>query len=87
MSEPIRAPRTSFTTRVLVVVVAITCLKVWVGPLPIEATAEAQLPNQGAKLNEQIVETQRTNALLTEIRDILKNGSIAVRAAETKPAR
>lgn len=88
MSESNRPALAPWGHRILLLVAIATVLRVWFGPLPFEPTAQAQLPNQGAKLAEQLAETQRTNQLLTEIRDLLKHGTISVREAPpAKPGR
>lgn len=79
MSNSMNTPTTRWSARVLGLAVLITCLRVWFGPLVPESTAMAQLPNAGAKQNEQIEEARKTNALLTEIRDLLKSGTLNVK--------
>lgn len=85
MSASNRAASTPWSHRILLLVALATVLRVWFGPIPVEPTAQAQLPNQGAKLAEQLAETQRTNQLLVEIRDLLKHGTLSVR--EAPPAK
>ncbi len=79
MSNPNAAPTSRWSTRILTLALVLTGLRVWLGPIAPESTAMAQLPNAGAKQNEQIEEARKTNALLTEIRDLLKSGTLNVK--------
>lgn len=59
--------------------VLLTCLRIWTGPLALESSAKAQLPNPAAQRANALAETRRTNELLTEIRDLLQKGTLHVR--------
>ena len=65
--------------RVLVAAALLTCLRVWIGPLPTLETAQAQIPDSGLQRKLLLDEAQRTNQLLTEIRDLLAKPSLNAR--------
>lgn len=68
-----RLPRTLFFA-----FVALSCARAWLGPLPLEREAQAQLPNQGAQLREIAGQARETNKLLRELIDHLKAGVVKV---------
>ena len=61
--------------------VLLTCLRVWIGPTPVVQSAYAQIPDSGLQRKQTIEEIKRTNALLSEIRNLLKDGTLNVRVA------
>jgi len=61
------------------VLVLMTCLRVWLGPLSILERAEAQLPDPALQRKQVIEEAQRTNLLLSDIKRILETQTLNVR--------
>lgn len=59
--------------------VLLTCLRVWTGPAPLLEAARAQIPDSGLQRQQLLDETRRTNRLLTEIKQLLKEGTLNVR--------
>ncbi len=59
--------------------VLLTCIRVWVGPMTIVKEAHAQIPDAGLQRKQLLEETRRTNELLTEIRQLLKDHTFNVR--------
>lgn len=59
--------------------VVVTCLRVWVGPLAILEPARAQIPDSGRQRKQLLEEARRTNQLLTEIKQLLKDHTFNVR--------
>lgn len=59
--------------------VLLTCLRVWTGPAPLIEVARAQIPDSGLQRQLLLDETKRTNRLLTEIKQLLKEGTLNVR--------
>ena len=70
-----------FGWTVFVVFVLVTCLRVWVGPLPGNAEAYGQIPDAGQQRMNLVQEAQRTNALLADIRSLLVEHTFNVRIA------
>ncbi len=68
-----------WTRAVIVLFVLMTCIRVWVGPMPLLAEARAQIPDAGKQRLLVIQETQRTNQLLSEIKQLLKSHTFKVR--------
>ena len=68
--------------------VLLTCLHVWIGPVQILEHASAQIPDSGHQRKLLIDETRRTNQLLTEIAQILREQTLNVRiaTADNQPA-
>ncbi len=64
--------RRPFVERFLVVLVALTCLRIWFGPFPLLERAEAQIPDAGLQRKQLIDEARRTNELLSDIKRILE---------------
>jgi hypothetical protein len=62
----------------LTVLIAVTCLRVWLGPVEWTPRAYAQLPDTAKQRNEQLAEIQRTNQLLSELIRFLKTEQIKV---------
>lgn len=75
-----------FLRVVWIVLLAVTCLRVWSGPLDPSPVAHAQVPDSGRQRLELLEEVRRTNVLLAEIRLILTSGTLKVRSiAADKP--
>ena len=66
-------------TLALVGLLVATSLRVWLGPLTLTATAQAQIPDSGLQLKQIIDEVRRTNALLVEIKQLLVSRTFNVR--------
>ena len=68
---------------ILPALIAATCIRVWLIPggdvLP---RAQAQIPDSGLQRKQILSAAQRTNALLTQIVDILGSGTIQVRIVD-----
>jgi hypothetical protein len=62
----------------LFAVVLVTCIRVWTGPTDVIPVARAQIPDSGRQRRELLAEARQTNALLAEIREILKSHTIKV---------
>jgi len=75
------APRNAwFTARgILFALVAASCLRAWIGPVSIETTAQAQIPDSGLQRKQQLEEARLTNQLLSEIKVLLEKGTFNVR--------
>jgi hypothetical protein len=56
----------------------ITCLRVWVGPIPVLQRAQAQIPDSLAQRRLQLEETRRTNKLLSDIKQIIETRTFNV---------
>ncbi len=65
--------------RILIVVVLLTCLHVWTGPFTLLNKAQAQLPDSAKQRIMLLEETQKTNKLLREIKQILRDETLHVR--------
>lgn len=63
---------------VTAVIVATLC-RVWLGPITVERTVLAQIPDAGAQRNEVIAEIRKTNQLLGSIADLLEKRTLNVR--------
>ena len=59
--------------------VLLTCLRVWVGPMPVVQPARAQIPDAGTQRKLLVDEVRRTNQLLTDIKQILATRTLNVR--------
>jgi hypothetical protein len=58
-----------------------TCLRVWIGPLPVLPAAYGQIPDAGLQRKQILEESIRTNQLLSEIRLLLAEKTLNVRIA------
>ncbi len=80
-----RSDRQPVSTRVFraatVLLVLLTCLRVWTGPEPLLERAQAQIPDSGHQRQLLLVESRKTNELLTEIAQILRDRTLNVRIA------
>lgn len=66
--------------RLIIAFVLLTCLKVWLGPIPVASpSAQAQIPNAGAQRFQQIDLLQRNTELLSDIAQTLKTGTLKVK--------
>lgn len=63
----------------IIVFVLASCLRAWVGSVPVLATARAQIPDSGLQRKQVIEASRRTNELLTEIKQLLATGTFNVR--------
>ena len=63
----------------VMVFVLVTCIRVWLGPVPVLSSAEAQLPDSALQRIKLIDATRRTNEILDEIKQILTDGTLNVR--------
>lgn len=68
-----------FLRSLIVVFVMVTCIRVWLGPVPLLSSAEAQLPDSALQRIKLLEATQRTNELLAEIKHLLADGTLNVR--------
>jgi len=53
--------------------------RVWLGPITIERTALAQIPDAGAQRKELVEELRKTNQMLAGIKDHLEQRTLNVR--------
>ncbi len=65
--------------RVVTLLVALTCLRVWLGPFPLLERAEAQIPDAGLQRKQILDEARRSNELLSDIKRILESQTLHVR--------
>lgn len=68
-----------WTRAAILLFVLMTCVRVWVGPMPLVAEARAQIPDSGKQRLQLLQETQRTNQILNEIKQLLKGHTFKVR--------
>lgn len=66
----------------LLVFVLASCLRVWLGPIPVLPRAQAQIPDSGKQRFELIGQAQQTNQLLEQILATLRDGTISVRMTD-----
>jgi len=83
-----------FLRSLIILFVLVTCIRVWLGPVPLLSSAEAQLPDSALQRVKLIEATQRTNELLAGIKHLLSDGTLNVRIdgadntrADNKPTR
>ena len=60
-------------------VLLLTCVRVWIGPVPLAARAEAQTVNPALQRKQVLEEARRTNQLLSDIKLILESQTLNVR--------
>ncbi len=65
--------------RIISLLVVLTCIRVWIGPAAFVDQAQAQIPDSGLQRRLLLKEARRTNELLTEIRQLLKDHTLNVR--------
>ena len=65
---------------VLIVLLLLSaCVRLWVGPVRLVEPASAQIPDSGLQRKQLLDEARRTNELLTEIKQLLKEHTFNVR--------
>ena len=69
----------SFVRGAIALFIGLTCLQVWVGPDSLVEPARAQIPDSGLQRKQLLDETRRTNQLLSEIVQILRERTLNVR--------
>jgi hypothetical protein len=62
-----------------IVLVLLTCVRVWVAPEPILPQARAQIPDPAVQRNQALVEARRTNQLLEKLINTLETRTLNVR--------
>ncbi len=74
---------------ILVTVLVLTCGRVWLGESLATPVAEAQAFDPAAQRKAIADAIERSNELLTEIRDLLKKGviNVRVRSTDNQPGR
>ncbi len=66
--------------RAILVLILVTCFRVWSGPIAWIEQAQAQiLPNPALQRRLQLDELRRTNTLLAEIKELLATHTLNVR--------
>jgi hypothetical protein len=68
-----------FVNRLVTFFVVLTCLRIWLGPLPLLERAEAQIPDAGLQRKQLVDEARRSNELLSDIKRILESQTLHVR--------
>jgi hypothetical protein len=68
-----------FVNRLVTLFVALTCLRIWLGPFPLLERAEAQIPDAGLQRKQILDEAKHTNELLSDIKRILESQTLHVR--------
>lgn len=79
MNRLFRRPEQRFWRSFLVVMIVLTCLRIWLGPLEAVPRVQAQLSNPAAQRLTLISEVRQTNELLAEIVRILSHRTLHVR--------
>ncbi len=79
MSSPSQPKKPALLRYAIGLFVAVTCLRVWVAPIPVLESAQAQIPDSALQRRQVIETAKRTNQLLTEIKQILVTGTLNVR--------
>lgn len=77
-----RIPRTLFF-----LFVGLSCVRAWLGPIPLEREAHGQLANTGARLTEIINQGKRTHDQMKELIDHLKMGVLKVEVTNPPPEK
>ena len=65
--------------KIFSIIVLLTCLRVWVGPVSMLDEAQAQIPDSALQRKLLLEEARQTNRLLTEIKQLLRKGTLNVR--------
>ena len=60
-------------------IVALTCLRVWLGPEQTSPAAMAQIPDSALQRKNMVDELRQMNRTLQEIQQTLKTGTLKVR--------
>ncbi len=63
----------------LMAFVFLTCVRVWLGPLPVLQTAYGQIPDAGLQRKQLLDEAKLSNQLLSDIKRLLEVGTLHVR--------
>jgi len=73
MSNTSSNVNSNWTQRFVVLLVVLTCLKVWVGPMNADqpAAAQSQVVDPGEQRLQLLAAANRTNELLAEIKQLL----------------
>jgi hypothetical protein len=79
MNGPYQYWESRWVRRIVVFLLLMTCLRIWIGPLPVNEPASAQVLDPGAQRNQLLAETRRANELLAEIRELMKTHTFNVR--------
>ncbi len=61
------------------VLLGLTLCRVWVGPIGVLPAAQAQIPDSGAQRKQLIEEVRKTNRLLVQLHETLRDQIIKVR--------
>ena len=59
--------------------VLLTCVRVWIGPLPMLETAYGQIPDAALQRKQLLDEAKVSNQLLADIKQALTTGTLHVR--------
>ncbi|MHC5109912.1 MAG: hypothetical protein ACYTHJ_08550 [Planctomycetota bacterium] len=78
-----------FSSIVLKCILVLTCLRVWLGPIPWEEKAYARLPDSGLQRKQMLDQAMKTNEILTRIERLLKTHTfkVAVEGADNSSGR
>ncbi len=68
---------------VLAIIIGVTCLRVWLGPITITKPASAQIPDSGKQRFQILKEAKQTNQLLREIKQLLQSHTFKVHVTGT----
>ncbi|MBI4716256.1 MAG: hypothetical protein HY763_00465 [Planctomycetes bacterium] len=79
MRSTVPSRRPTWPRAALALLVAATCLRVWLGPIALVEEAQAQIPDSGLQRKQLLEETRRTNELLLEIKQLLATQTLNVR--------
>ncbi len=64
---------------VLAILVLLSCMRAWLGPVELVKPAQAQIPDSALQRKLLLEEARRTNQLLSEIKQILTSRTLNVR--------
>ncbi len=82
---------TRYVLLAITILLTVIAVELWGGRPSMLATAQAQIPDTGAQLQQLIVESKRTNELLGQILDHLRTKPVKARMVGTdkqdKPGR
>ena len=68
MNRPYQHERERWLGRAVALLVLLTCLRVWTGPVFLVPSVQAQLPDPALQRKQLLEESRRTNRLLVEIK-------------------
>ncbi len=87
-SRPPQPARARLIRTSLAALIVMTCLRVWLGPVTLLESAQAQIPDSGLQRKQILDEARRANELLAEIsaslsrmNKLLTTGTLNVRLA------